>query len=296
MKKKVFVLFGGISPEKEVSIETGRACQAAVLELGYSVLAMDVNLNNPGCVIKEMLEFKPDYVFNALHGGQGENGNWQAVCNILNIPYTHSGVLASAVGMNKFFANNIFEQHNIPTPKTKLIDVSEIQALTTFPCVLKPVDGGSSIGVYIIKSAAELKDVNWVYGEQVLVQEYIPGRELTVGVCNGRALEITEIVPRSGFYDYDTKYSEDMAEHILPAKISEYDREKIFSYAETAYKALNCRGIARVDFRYNTLPYILEVNTQPGMTKFSLIPEQAKYNGISFNDLVQMMLNQARCD
>lgn len=296
---KVCVIYGGNSTENEVSIVTGNAYSKALRNLGYNVL--DVKLDeNIVDVIKKIDEFKPDCVLNGLHGGTGENGNIQAVLNLMKIPYTHSGVLASSISMDKSVANAIFEKYGIPVPNTKIVDACKLSnKILEFPYVIKPIDGGSSVGVYIIYSEEDLKNIDWKYGPVAMIQEYIPGRELTVGVLDGKALDITEIVPKNGFYDYETKYSEGAANHVLPAEISESARNTILKYAEKAYEAVGCRGAARVDFRYDDKKdkaYILEINTQPGMTELSLFPEQAKYKGISFESLVDLMVRNACYD
>ena len=202
--------------------------------------------------------------------------------------------------MDKFISGTIFEKYGIPVPETKIVNASELTTqLMPFPYVVKPIDGGSSIGVYIIKSEQDLKNIDWTFGEKAMVQKYIPGRELTVGIFADKALEVTEIVPKNGFYDYKNKYSDGATMHILPAPISSAARAKIMGYAEMAHKALGCRGASRVDFRYDENAdemYILEINTQPGMTPLSLFPEQAKMKGISFEELIKWMVDNSCYD
>ena len=296
--KKICLLYGGESTEKDVSISSSAKLREALSKLGTVI---DLNpADGIPAMVKALDEFKPDCVFNGLYGGYGEDGEIHGILNSMKIPYTHSGVTASQLGMNKSLSAIIFEKYGIPTPKTKVIKPEEIKDLKgPYPFVIKPECGGSSVGVHIINSADDLKNIDWPFHDLVLVQEYIPGRELTVGVLNGKALAVTEIVPKSGFYDYETKYSDGMAMHILPAEIGESATEQIMKIAESVYKHLRCRGIARVDFRYdedNNAPYVLEINTQPGLTEFSLFPEQAKYRGISFQKLVEMVVDQACCD
>lgn len=297
--KRICVVFGGNSTEREVSLITGKAYVKALKKLKYDVVELDVN-NNVIDIVNKISEIRPACIVNGLHGGAGENGNWQAIFNLLKIPYTHSGVTASSMAMNKFISGAIFEKYGIPIPKTKIISSERVkEQCMPFPYVIKPIDGGSSVGVYIINSKEELISLEWNYGDTAMVQEYIPGRELTVGIVEEKALAVTEIVPKNGFYDYKTKYSEGAANHILPADISQDIRERVMCYAEIAYKALGCRGAARVDFRYNDSKdevYILEINTQPGMTELSLLPEQVKFRGGSFQGLVQWMIENACCD
>lgn len=299
--KKICLLYGGESTERDVSLSSHAKLHESLSKIGI-VKDFDT-INGISSMVKLLDDFKPDCVFNGLYGGYGENGEIQSLLNLMKIPYTHSGVTTSRLAMDKFLSSIIFEKYNIPTPKTKIVKPEEIKLLNDgaieYPFVIKPECGGSSVGVYIINSAADLEKVEWPFHDLVLVQEYIPGRELTVGVLNGKALAVTEISPNVGFYDYKTKYSDGMAMHILPAEISVHATERIMKYAELVYKHFGCRGIARVDFRYDEkedIAYVLEINTQPGMTEMSLFPEQAKYRGISFQKLIEMVVEQACYD
>lgn len=296
--KKICLLYGGESTEREVSLASQPKLHEALTKFG-EVIDFDPKNGIP-TMLKMLDEVKVDCVFNGLYGGYGENGEIQSLLNLMKIPYTHSGVTASRLAMDKFLSSIIFEKYDIPTPKTKVVKPSEIEKNTIkYPFVIKPQCGGSSVGVYIINSADDLKNIDWPFNDSALVQEYISGRELTVGVLNGKALAVTEISTKIGFYDYKTKYSNGMAMHILPTEIGEHATETIMKYAESVYRNFGCRGIARVDFRYDEdhdKPYVLEINTQPGMTEMSLFPEQAKYRGISFQKLIEIVVEQACYD
>lgn len=296
--KKVVLLYGGTSTERDVSLSSRKCIHDALCELGYKVTDLDP-ANGVLNMVSVINDVKPDCVFCGLYGGSGENGEVQSLLNMMKIPYTHSGVAASCLSMDKSLSAKIFKEFGIPHPETCVMDISNIRDYKKYPFVIKPISGGSSIGVFIINSERDLDNLKWEYGDRALVQEYIPGRELAVGVCNGKALAVTEIVPKSGFYDYKTKYSNGMADHVLPAEIDAKATEKIMRYAELAYKHLGCRGIARADFRYDEQKsgiYILEMNTQPGMTELSLFPEQARYRGVSFKELIGMLVDQACYD
>jgi len=300
MSKKVCLLYGGNSTERPVSLASHEKLYNVIKSLGYDVVDVDPSVGIQNLIAKINIE-KPDCIFNGLYGGSGENGEIQGLLNMLNIPYTHSGVTASQVAMDKWLSYIVFEKHSIPTPKTRIIKFDRIKTSCDFdyPYVIKPICGGSSIGVFIIRKQADLDEIVWEYGDMAMVQEYIQGRELTVGVLNGKALTVTEIAPKTNFYDFETKYSDGMADHILPADISSNIADQLKHYAEKAYDCLGCRTLARADFRYDESTgrvYILEVNTQPGMTAQSLFPEQAEYCGIKFEQLVDLMIQQACCD
>ena len=250
---------------------------------------------------------KPDVVFNALHGPIGEDGNVQGLLNILGIPYTHSGVMASAIAMHKPAAKQLFAGVGLRCPEGRIVGKKEVVLEHPMepPYVLKPIDEGSSIGVRIVQkgSNAPMLNGDWPFGEEVLVETYIPGRELTVGVMSGKAMAVTELVTDEGFYDYENKYSAtSRTRHIVPAELPKPVYEQALRMAEAAHAALGCRGVSRADFRYDDTEaetgtlYLLEVNTQPGMTPASLVPEQAAHLGISFSELVARMVEEARCD
>lgn len=298
--KKICLLYGGTSTEREVSLSSHKKIHDVLCNLGYEVVDIDPS-DGIANMVKILEEEKPDCVFNGLYGGFGESGEIQGLLNMMKIPYTHSGSTCSFLAMDKGVSAMLFEKHGIPSPKTYVIDADDIYGFDKlpFPYVIKPVCGGSSVGVFIINSKEDLLTMRWTYGQKMLVQEYINGQELTVGVLNGEAVAVTEIVPKVRFYDYEVKYSQNMAEHILPAKISPVVAKKMMKYAEDVYKIFDCRTLVRVDFRYDSLQdriCILELNTQPGMTEFSLFPEQASYIGIPFEKLIEVMVNQACYD
>ncbi len=301
--KRVAVLKGGWSPEREVSLVSGAAAAHALAELGYDVVEIDAGRD----VAARLIDAKPDAVFNALHGQWGEDGCVQGLLEVLNIPYTHSGVLASALAMDKQRAKAVFEEAGIPSPPGKI--VSRIEAagghVMTPPYVIKPNAQGSSVGVYIVRkgdnrSPSELTSKEWSLGEDVLVEKFIPGRELTVAVMGDRALCVTEITTALAFYDYEAKYAEGGSEHILPADLPDDVTARCLDLALRAHLALGCRGLSRADFRYDASDpaeqlYCLEVNTQPGLTPTSLAPEQAAHLGVSFAELCAWLVEDASC-
>jgi D-alanine-D-alanine ligase len=302
--KRVVLLMGGRSAEREVSLVSGRECAAGLAEAGYNVTTVDVR--DDLTVVLKALDPRPDLVFNALHGRYGEDGTIQGVLDWLGIPYTHSGVLASALAMDKTVAKRLFESAGLRCPAGQLVHRSAVQAgdVLARPYVVKPNNEGSSVGVTIVRqgdNALPFSGIDWPFGDQVLVEPYIPGRELTVGVMGDRPLAVTELRPRQGFYDYTAKYTEGRTEHLVPAPLPPAVYEAALQSALTAHKVLGCRGVSRADFRYDDSKdnpsglYLLEVNTQPGMTPLSLVPEQARYLGISFSELVGWIAEQARC-
>lgn len=302
--RHVAVLLGGWSSEREVSLTSGAGIVAALESRGYRVTAIDVQRDLTGLV--EALTPRPDVVFNALHGKGGEDGTIQGVLEFLGIPYTHSGVTASAVAMNKALTKRVLSTVGVPVPEGLV--ATQMQTLTGHvmppPYVVKPVDEGSSVGLRIVQPGdnfAVLEEDGWIYGDSVLVEKYIPGRELTVGVMGDRALAVTEIVPASAFFDYTAKYTEGGAVHVCPAKIPEDVYAEAMRLALLAHQTLGCDGISRSDFRYDdTVPglgglYFLEINTQPGFTPVSLFPEQAAHHGISYADVCVWMVENAKC-
>lgn len=295
--RKICVLKGGISTERDISLLSGAGMAEAARHLGYEVSEFDFR-GDIIALCKFIKENSPDCIINGLHGAGGEDGNIKAVLNFLKIPYTHSGVAASSVGMNKSLSELIFQHNGIRVPRAKLYKWEEFRANPDFPLpfVIKPVNGGSSCGVFIIKDVTELNDINWTYGETVYVTEYIPGLELSCGVLDGKALGVTNIIVRNGFYDYENKYTDGAATHELPANIPAEIRDEAERLAEKAHQLLGCKGLTRTDFRYNDVTrelYVLEINTQPGMSPMSLVPEQAKYVGISFDQLVARLIDKA---
>ena len=302
--KQVAVLMGGTSAEREVSLESGRQCANALRDNGYSVREIDVSADVDALLAS--LSPRPDVVFNALHGRAGEDGNIQGLLNLLEIPYTHSGLLASALAMDKAVARTIFEKQGMTIAKGRLAGRDEILAgdVMPRPYVIKPNNEGSSVGIQIIEEGANDPDPDALNAEMLLVEEFIPGRELTVAVMGApgeepKPLAVTELRPTKGFYDYEAKYTEGATEHLVPAPVPDDLGAKAMAWAALAHKALDCRGVTRSDFRYDDTRdalVILELNTQPGMTQLSLVPEQADHCGIAFTELVRWMVETARCD
>jgi len=300
-KEKVTVLMGGISAERDVSLDSGKACAKALAEIGFEVTSLDAKDD----FIEKLIKNKPDKVFNALHGRFGEDGSIQGLLEHLKIPYTHSGILSSAIAMDKLTSKKIFKDAKISSPEYQVIKTLEDfqSSKIGYPYVVKPNNEGSSVGVYIFnepKKSDEETIISLLKKYTFLILEkYIPGREIQVAVMGSKALGGIEIVPTRSFYDYEAKYSANAkTKHIIPVKINEADYKKILDMALQAHNILGCRGVTRSDFRYNESDklnkiYILEVNTQPGMTSLSLVPEIANYYGISFNELVKWIINDA---
>jgi D-alanine-D-alanine ligase len=307
--KRVAVLLGGLSPEREVSLVSGRACANALREEGFETIEIDVGHD----LAERLRDAKPDAVFNALHGRWGEDGCVQGLLELMEIPYTHSGVLASALAMHKERAKSAFRAAGLPVADSIVVDrhhAADGHQMTP-PYVVKPLNQGSSVGVFIVREGdnrppAALNSPDWTFGDSVMIEDYVPGRELTVAVMGAkgseiRALAVTEIVPNMAFYDYDAKYAPGGSDHVIPAKIPDTIRLEAIALAERAHAALGCRGVSRTDFRFDDTKganrlIVLEVNTQPGMTPTSLVPEQAAYKGMSFRALVRWMLEDASCD
>jgi D-alanine-D-alanine ligase len=294
---------GGWSVEREVSLSSGAACAAALESEGYRVTRIDVQRD----VAQRLIELKPDVAFNALHGRFGEDGKIQGILEILGIPYTHSGVLASSLAIQKNMAKVVAAAAGVPVAHGVVIsrfEAAKRHALPP-PYVLKPVNEGSSVGVIIVKKdrthpPQELARPDWPCGDVMLAEEFIAGRELTCAVMGDQALGVTEIMAATGeFYDYDAKYAKGGSFHVLPAQISPKIYQRIQELALTAHQSIGCRGVSRSDFRYDdesdTLVW-LEVNTQPGMTETSLVPELAAHAGLTFGGLMRWMVEDASCD
>ena len=302
---KVAVLLGGHSSEREISLVSGAGCAGALREEGYGVVEIDPAA---GDLSAALLAAKPDVVFNALHGRFGEDGCVQGLLELLRIPYTHSGVLASALAMHKQRSKDIYQAAGLPIVKSIVVDRKAAAAahLMEPPYVVKPVNEGSSVGVFIIRKGdnrppAELGSDKWNLTDLMMVEEYVPGRELTVAVMGTQALAVTEITTTLAFYDYEAKYAAGGSRHTLPAPVSEAVAKEAMQLAERAHVALGCRGVSRTDFRYDETGgrhrlILLETNTQPGMTPTSLVPEQAAYKGMSYRALCRWMVEDASCD
>lgn len=295
----VAVLLGGLSPEREVSLVSGAACADALERSGAKVTRVDAGRD----LAQVLAALKPDVVFNALHGEWGEDGCVQGVLETLALPYTHCGVLASALAMDKAKAKAVMAAAGVTVPGGGLFN--RFQAARDHvmapPYVVKPNAQGSSVGVFLVFKGAnsppqELIAPSWTFGDEVMIEPYIAGFELSVAVMDGRGLAVTEILPSTGFYDYEAKYAEGGSSHVLPARISPDATARALRLAEAAHAALGCRGVTRSDFRYDDVNdnlVLLEVNTQPGMTPTSLVPEQAAHLGIGFDDLVCWIVEDA---
>jgi D-alanine-D-alanine ligase len=302
--KHVAVLMGGWSAEREVSLRSGKACADAAEKAGYRVTRIDVDRD----IAAALRALKPDVALNVLHGRPGEDGTLQGMLEILGIPYSHSGVMASAVAMQKDIAKTVLKAGGVPVPGGGLyarLDVAKKHVLPP-PYVIKPVAEGSSVGVFIVREdqahpPQELTRPDWSFGEQVLVEPFIPGKELTCAVMGDKALDVIEIIANTKFYDYEAKYAPGGSTHLLPAPVPSDVYEECRRLALLAHAALGCRGVTRSDFRYDDTKGVegiacLEVNTQPGMTETSLVPELAAHTGVSFPELVRWMIEDASLD
>lgn len=302
----IAVLMGGLSAEREVSLNTGKGCAAALASVGYRVTQVDVGRD----VAEVLARLKPDVAFNALHGRFGEDGIMQGILEMLRIPYTHSGVLASSLAMQKDRAKDVMKAAGIPVAQGITIaraDAAKRHVMAP-PYVIKPVAEGSSVGVFIVKEdqahpPQELTRADWPYAETVLVEKFVAGRELTCAVMGDRALGVIDIrASDGGWYDYHAKYSKGGSIHVLPANLKPNIYQEVQGLALRAHQALGCRGVSRADFRYDDRPegtgelVILEVNTQPGMTETSLVPEIAAHAGYTFGELVTWMVEDASLD
>lgn len=305
MTKHVAVLMGGWSNERPVSLKTGAGCAAALRRAGYTVTEVDVGRD----VAEVLARLKPDVAFNALHGPFGESGMIQGVLELLQIPYTHSGVMASALAMNKHQAKILFKAAGIPVTDHVIVSRAEAARAHVMapPYVIKPIADGSSFGVFIVKAETshppqELLREDWTSGEEMMVERFIPGRELTCAVMGNVALGVTEIVTDRTFFNYEAKYSEGGAIHVLPAQLKPKIYDKVQQFSLAAHAALGCRGLTRCDFRYNDAAgedgelVLLEINTQPGMTEVSLAPEQAAHAGHTYEELVSWLVEDASCN
>jgi D-alanine-D-alanine ligase len=300
MTKHVAVLMGGWSAEREVSLRSGKACAEALERAGYRVTAVDAGRD----VATAVSTVKPDVVLNMLHGRPGEDGTVQGLLEVLGIPYTHSGVLASALAMHKRYAKEIFRAAGIPVAEGLVASRFEAARahLMPPPYVVKPVAEGSSVGVFLVTTEhrhppQELNRDDWRFGDEVMIERYVPGKELTCAVLGDRALDVIEVMPAARFYDYEAKYVVGGSKHLLPAQILPNVYQEVRRLSLAAHNALGCRGVSRADFRYDDRGtgklVCLEINTQPGMTETSLVPELAAYAGVTFDELVRWMVEDA---
>ncbi len=299
--KHVAVLMGGWSAEREVSLSSGKGCASALREAGYRVTEVDAGHD----LAQVLAELKPDVAFNALHGPWGEDGCVQGLLEVLELPYTHSGVLASALAIDKQRAKHLLANTGMPVAEGRVITREEAASghAMDVPYVVKPLDQGSSIGVFIVREGdnrppAELSDPKWNLGDNMLVEAFVTGREFTCAVIDDKAWEVIEIKPKTAFYDYEAKYAAGGSDHLLPAPIEETLADRIRELSLMAHHGLGCRGVSRSDFIFDEArgePVFLEVNTQPGMTPTSLVPEIAAHGGMTFPELVSWMVEDASC-
>lgn len=299
--KRVAVVYGGWSSERPVSLVSGQAMAEAARAAGYDVVDVDATRD----LANQLTEIKPDVILNGLHGPWGEDGCVQGVFEVLGIPYSHSGVLASSLAMDKIKSKTVFAAHGLDVAKDVAVTRAEVAAAHPLkpPYVVKPVNEGSSFGVLFVREGAngparEVMGQSWQYGDNLMAEEYIAGRELTVAVMGDRALAVTEITTLREFYDFDAKYADGGSRHVVPADLPDGVTNAAMKAALIAHQALGCRGVSRSDFRFDEAKdrlVILETNTQPGMTPTSLVPEQAAHLGMSFEELVAWMIEDASC-
>jgi D-alanine-D-alanine ligase len=300
-KKHVTVLYGGMSCEYSVSIESGKTIEKSLIELGYKVTMLDIGAD----IALVLDQIKPDIVFNALHGTYGEDGAIQGLLNIMRIPYTHSGLLASSIGFNKVISKYVFASNNIKTIPYIIVNKSDQihQDPMPRPYVIKPISQGSSKGLIVVLEEDDFNfaDYNFEYGDQILIEKYIKGREMQVAVLNGKSLGALEIEIHSSkrFYDFEVKYTQGLAKHIMPANLSQDKYKELLELSEKVFKSIGARGLARVEFIFSEISnefFILEINTHPGFTELSICPEIASYQGITLNRLVEEILQMACYD
>ena len=298
-KPHIAVLMGGWSPEREISLISGEKCAEALRALDYQVSALDVTRQ----LDAQLAALRPDICFNALHGVGGEDGEVQGLLEVLEIPYTHSGVRASALAMDKHLSKQIFAAAGLPVTESVLVEHGVSEHPMAPPYVVKPINQGSSVGVEIVADGSNkvpdaLSEKGWAFDGVAMVEKYIAGHELTCGVMGDMALDVMEIVPVNGWYDYRAKYDDGGSRHDCPADIDADLAARIQEVSLQAHMLLGCRGVTRADFRYDAAQddlVLLEINTQPGMTPVSLVPEMAAHRGIDFNQLVQWIVEDASC-
>lgn len=303
--KLIAVLMGGFNSEREVSLRSGEAVYQALQKLGYKTIKIDFSRN----IVEDLNKLKPDIVFNALHGQYGEDGRVQGLLDILNIPYTHSGITASAICMDKVLTNKLCETFGVKSPKFEILEKSKNEqnkkliAKIGKPFVIKPINEGSSVGVEVIleNNDFDIENYKWQFGEKIIIEKYIAGQEIQVAIMDNKALGAIEVRPKNLFYDYECKYTPGMTDYIMPAEISKEKYDEVLKLALVCHKAVNCSGISRVDFILNNKNggdnnfYLLEVNTHPGFTATSLVPKIAKHVDISFEEIVEYLIKSAKC-
>ena len=300
--KHIAVLMGGWNSEREVSLSSGNAVYNALIELGFKATKIEFNRD----IIDQLNKVKPDVVFNALHGQYGEDGRIQGLLDILNIPYTHSGVAAACISMNKVLTQEICASVGVKSPELAVInkgdDINNRRIIFDEigkPFVLKPLNEGSSVGVQVILEDMDfdLEKFDWKYGDQMIVEKYIAGKELDVAIMDDKALGVLEVRPKKLFYDYECKYTPGMTEYIMPAEISKEKYKQVLDLALKCHKAIGCRGVSRPEFILSDDGdiYFLEINTHPGFTPTSIVPKIAAHQGISFNEIVEYLIQSAKC-
>jgi D-alanine-D-alanine ligase len=300
MKKKILILCGGISKERLISLETGKQVANELKKNKYKVLICEPD----NTLLKKIKIFKPNIIFNALHGQFGEDGYIQSILETQKIPYTHSGVIASSIAIDKIISKKIFIKNNILTPKyikfnyqeSKINVIKTIEKKLGFPVVIKPINEGSSVHVHICNKKNIVKKLSQLSAyNEILIEEFIPGREIQVAIMGNKNLGVIELKPKRKFYDYEAKYNINAnTEHVIPVNLNKRDLKKITYITSKAHRVIGCRGVTRSDFKfYKEKFYLLEINTQPGMTKLSLVPEIASYAGISFIKLIEWILKDA---
>jgi D-alanine-D-alanine ligase len=300
LKKKILILSGGISKERLISLDTGLQVAKELKKNGYIVKISEPNND----LSKNIIQFKPNIIFNALHGQFGEDGYIQTILESFKIPYTHSGVLASSIAMDKEISKKFFLKNDIDTPKfitytfnkKNSIIIKEIDNKLKFPVVVKPINEGSSVNVFICTKKNIIKTLNSIKGyKKIMIEEFIAGREIQVAIIGGKKLGAIELKPKRKFYDYQAKYNtKAKTKHIIPVELSKNKLDEVMSIALRAHKVIGCKGVTRSDFKfYKNKFYLLEINTQPGMTKLSLVPEIAAYTGMSFQKLIEWILKDA---
>ncbi len=304
--KHIAVLMGGWNSEREVSLRSGEAACEAIIKLGYKVTKIDFSRQ----IFKHLEEVRPDIIFNALHGTYGEDGRIQGICDILQIPYTHSGIVASAICMDKVLTRKICSTVGVKNPKYHLLkkgeDAQNKEKILDIgkPFVIKPISEGSSVGVEVILPNTQFNfaEYEWKYGNEIIIEKYLAGQEIQVAVMNDKALGAIEVRPHGLFYDYKCKYTPGMTDYIMPAEISPEKYAEILDLSERCHKVVGCRGVSRIDFILNNKDggdnefYLLEVNTHPGFTATSLVPKIAKHVGISFEEIVEFLLETSHCE
>lgn len=303
LNKHIAVLMGGNSSEREVSLASGKNVLNALVDSGFKVTGIDCT----GDFVSHLRVVNPDICFNALHGQGGEDGVIQSLLEQEKIPYTHSGVKSSILAMNKLYSKNLFIKNNINTPGYQIIKINKLLEIEySLPFVIKPINEGSSKGVYAILSESDKSNLiniqdSWIYGDEVLIEDYIKGKEITCSVYEGEATEVMEVVTKNSFYDYEAKYTNGGSQHIVPAEIPSPIYKLAQKISQKAHKIFGCKGVTRSDFRLNQDLgseglFILEINTQPGLTPTSLVPELLGKNGITYCDLVISLLEDASCN